>query len=393
MRLLERLWGTFPTFLMARRNLTRARTRSALAIAAIVIGVVAIGAIGAGGVTFKEAQLNTIGTIGSDLQVFAGPDSETGTLTRADVDTIDRVTGTAEIIPLKQENARVVTRGEVGTSVTVYGVDDPDRLYTVVEGNVPGNWRNGALVGETFADEHGLEPGNKLVLERTVVRDGRQVAVRDTYRVAAVLQDEGMAAVARPNEAVVLPPEQFDGEAYAQVVVRTADARQANETAGDIRRAFNDRRELIQVFERGQVAEQIDQAFAQINLFLVGIGGISLLVAGVSIANVMLMSAIERREEIGVLRAVGYEKGDILRILLAEATLLGVVGSLVGAPLALAITALINDALLHDPLAFSVQGLQYIASGVTFGIVASMVGGLYPAWKAARERPVDALRG
>ena len=393
MKLRERLWGTFPTFLMARRNLTRARTRSALAIAAIVIGVVAIGAIGAGGVSFKEAQLDTIGTIGSDLQVFPGPDKEPQTLTQADVDTIDRVTGTAGIIPLKQENAQVVERGETTGGVTVYGVEQPHELYTVVEGSIPGNWRKNALVGESFADEYGLEPGNKLVLERTVVRDGERVTVQRTYRVAAVLQDEGQAAVARPNDAVVLPPEQFEEDTYVQVVVRTEDTRQANATAQDIRRAFNGREENIQVFERGQVAEQIDQAFAQINLFLVGIGGISLLVAGVSIANVMLMSAIERREEIGVLRAVGYEKGDILRILLAEATLLGVVGSLIGAPLALAITALINDALLQDPLAFTAQGLQYIAAGVVFGIIASMLGGLYPAWKAARERPVEALRG
>ncbi|WP_313694936.1 ABC transporter permease [Halorarum halobium] len=393
MSLRRRLWGAFPTFLIARRNLSRARTRSALAVAAIVIGVVAIGGIGAGGVAFQEAQLDALGGIGSDLQVFPGEDNPEGALTQADVATVDRVVGTTEIVPLRQESARLVERGEVGESVTVYGVADPGSLYVVDEGAIPGNWRNGALVGRSFADDYELAPGSKLTLERTVVRDGESTTVRSSYRVAAVLEDEGQAAVAAPNDAVVLPPEQFDGDTYSQVVVRTNDVREANATAEDIREAFNGRREMVQVLDRGQIAQQIDRALNQINLFLVGIGAISLVVAGVSIANVMLMSAIERREEIGVLRAVGYEKRDILRIMLAEAALLGIGGSLLGAAVALGAVALINDALLGDPFAYSTQGLQYVAAGVAFGVVASVLGGLYPAWKAARERPVEALRG
>ena len=393
MNLRARLWGAFPTFLIARRNLSRARTRSTLAIAAIVIGVVAIGGIGAGGVAFQDAQLDALGGIGTDLQVFPGEDNREGALTGADVATIDRVTGTTEIVPLRQESARVVERGEVGGSTTVYGVNDPGSLYAVDEGAIPGNWRNGALVGRSFADDHDLGPGSKLTLERTVVRDGESATVRESYRVAAVLEDEGQTAVAAPNDAVVLPPEQFEGDTYSQVIVRAENAAEANATAEDVRDAFNGRREIVQVLDRGRIAEQIDRALNQINLFLVGIGAISLVVAGVSIANVMLMSAIERREEIGVLRAVGYEKGDILRIMLAEAALLGVVGSLLGAAVALGAVALINDALLGDPFAFSVEGLRYVAAGVAFGVLASVLGGLYPAWKAARERPVDALRG
>ncbi|WP_435125223.1 ABC transporter permease [Halobaculum sp. D14] len=393
MKLRERLWGKFPRLLIARRNLTRARTRSALAIAAIVIGVVAIGAIGAGGVAFKQSQLQTIGTIGSDLQVYPGEDKEPAVITEADVATIDRVTGTAEIIPLQQGSGQVVQRGETSGSVTLYGVSNPKRLYTVAEGNVPGNWRNGALVGQTLADQYDLEPGNKVTVRRTVTRNGETRTIDETYRVAAVLEDEGQASVARPNQAIVLPPGVFADDIYMQVVVRTDDVREANATAERIREAFNGRRERIAVFERGQVAQQIDEAFRLINLFLVGIGAISLVVAGVSIANVMLMSAIERREEIGVLRAVGYEKLDILRVMLAEAALLGIIGSALGAALAFAAVLLINDVLLGDPLAAAAGGVPYIVGGVVFGVLASIVAGIYPAWKAANERPVEALRG
>ncbi|MFC7135786.1 ABC transporter permease [Halobaculum litoreum] len=390
---LERLWGSFPAFLMARRNVVRAKTRSALAVAVILIGVVAIGAIGAGGVAFQESQFETLGTIGADVQVFAGEDNENGYLTATDAGTIDRVSGTAEIVPLKQENADVIEDGSTAGSATLYGVDEPTELYEVDEGSIPANWRNGVLVGSTLADRYDLRPGSKVTLSRTTIEDGEAVRRTDEYRVKAVLAQAGQADIANPNEAFVLPTREFDDDVFAQVIVRADDATTANETAMAIKRTFNGRRQLVGVFERGDVAEQIDEAFRLINLFLVGIGAISLVVAGVSIANVMLMAAIERREEIGVLRAVGYEKVDIVRIMLAEATLLGAIGSLLGGAVTLAIVAVINDALLGAPFAYSAAALQYVVGGMVFGVVASLLAGIYPAWRAARERPVEALRG
>jgi putative ABC transport system permease protein len=380
-----------PTFLIARRNLTRARTRTALAILGIVIGVVAIASLGMFGVAFKQAQLDTIGEIGSDLQVYATGQKDPTYITDSDVQTIDRLAGDSSVVPLKQQQRRTV--GDESTGVTTYGVTDPESLYDVSRGTIPGNWRNGALVGATLADQNDVEPGNKLELQRTITRDGEQVTVTDTYRVQAILADAGQAAPARPNNAVVLPAEQFESEGYTQVIVRTSGANEANATAMAIREEFNTRNDVVTVFERSQVSDQIDQAFSQINLFLLGIAAISLVVAGISITNVMLMSVIERKQEIGVLRAVGYHRMDVLRIMLAEAALLGLTGALVGTGISFGIGSLINAALLGDPLAFTGEALRYAVIGFTFGLGASVIGGLYPAWKAARSEPVEALRG
>jgi putative ABC transport system permease protein len=137
--------------------------------------------------------------------------------------------------------------------------------------------------------------------------------------------------------------------------------------------------------------QQFEQFFGTVNQFLIGIGAISLLVAAVTIANTMLMSAIEREGEIGVFRAVGYPKRAVVSLLVAEATILGLVGAAIGAPVALGVGMVINEVLLGDPLAFTDAGLRYVAVGVAFGIATALVAGLYPAWKAANRRPVEVL--
>jgi len=108
----------------------------------------------------------------------------------------------------------------------------------------------------------------------------------------------------------------------------------------------------------------------------------------------MLMSTVERRAEIGVLRAVGVTRGSILRTMLFEAALLG----LVGATLGVFVTALLVGALyLATPVELAVVlhplNAVYLLAAFVFGVLISVVSGIYPAWKAANERPVDALRG
>jgi ABC-type transport system, involved in lipoprotein release, permease component len=131
-----------------------------------------------------------------------------------------------------------------------------------------------------------------------------------------------------------------------------------------------------------------------LNLALLGIGSISLVVASVAILNVMLMSTIERRGEIGVLRAVGIRRGEVLRMILAEAAFLGLLGGIVGAALSVGTGLVVFQLLAGDRLAvFGWPSIRYVVGGFGFAVVASVLSGLYPAWKAANDPPVEALRG
>ena len=370
----------FPILALAARNLTRTRTRSVLAALGIAIGVIAIASLGMFGSAFQRSQMENIGTIGNDVAVVPGEDLDRNNFTETHLREIQRAAGAAELVAVKRDSREVTYRGETQNR-TVYGLADPASLYDVRQGFIPEQWRDGAVVGSQLAEDEGIRAGEALTV------DGQ------TFRVVAVLEDAGQASIVNPDSAVLLPPDRFDENTYAQVVVLSESTAEANRTATEIRAAMNGRQQRVEVFEFGRLAEQIDQLFFQLNLFLVGIGAVSLVVAGTSILNVMLMSTVERRGEIGVLRAVGFEKRAVLRILLTEAGILGLIGGTVGVVVSFLIGMGVNGLFLGDPLAFDVLSAFYLAAGFAFGIGSSLVSGAYPAWKAATLDPVQALRG
>ncbi|WP_136689328.1 ABC transporter permease [Halorhabdus amylolytica] len=368
-----------PVLSLAIRNLSRSKTRSALAAIGIAIGVIAIVSLGMFGSAFQRSQMQNIGTIGNNVGVFPGEDLDRANFTERQLREIRRAAQPADLIAIKQDVREMRSRDGT-TDQTVYGIADPDRLFDVRQGAIPDNWRSGIIVGDQLATIEGIETGDALNL------DGQ------TYRVAAVLEDAGQATLVNPNNAVILPPSRFAEDTYTQVIVLSDTTAEATRTAERIRTAMNDRRERVQVFEFSQLAQQINQLFLQLNLFLIGIGAVSLVVAGTSILNVMLMSTVERRGEIGVLRAVGFKRFAVLRIFLTEAAMLGLIGGSAGVVVSVLIGTGIHSLFLGDPFAFDTLSVIYVVGGFSFGIGSGLISGAYPAWKASRLDPVEALR-
>ena len=126
---------------------------------------------------------------------------------------------------------------------------------------------------------------------------------------------------------------------------------------------------------------------ALVGLFL-GLGGIALLIAGVGIANIMVISVLERRGEIGLRRALGARRGHIATQFLLESTLLAVIGGVCGIALGIAATA-VAARLAGNSFALSPEGLL---AGLAAALLVGTLAGLYPATRAARMSPVEALR-
>jgi putative ABC transport system permease protein len=139
--------------------------------------------------------------------------------------------------------------------------------------------------------------------------------------------------------------------------------------------------------------ETIFQAFGQITTFVSAIGGISMLVAGVSILNIMMMSVTERIKEIGIMRSIGAQKKEVMAMFLYEAVILGVLGSIIGGVMSLIGGYAISTLMLQTTkYLFVASSLIHIAYGMIFGIIICLICGIYPAWRAANLNPIDALR-
>ena len=136
-------------------------------------------------------------------------------------------------------------------------------------------------------------------------------------------------------------------------------------------------------------AGSIGGVLENLDLFLIGVSSIALMVGVIGILNTMLMSVMERTKEIGILKAVGWTSDNILQLIVFESIFLGLLGGAIGVILATFLVIFIANPLLPFPMAISADLIFY---SFLVSIISGVVGGVYPAWKASKLDPVDAIR-
>jgi putative ABC transport system permease protein len=374
------LWR-LPAVALAWRNLRRNRLRSLLAALGICIGVFVVVVLGLFGTVLQLSASQELGGIGN--QVIVSPAAETGAeaLSSRQIQAIERAaSGRGVAVPIYSDGAVTAAAGE-RTVTQVYGIDRPAVLFEGRDEPLPARHRGGALVGSEVAESLDLQIGRSI-------RVGEQ-----RYRVVGIMAPGEDITPIQPDRAVVLSEREFVG-GYDQAVVAADSPEAATAVAGEIRTQLNVRVQQVDVFELSEILETIAEFFTLINRFLIALGSVSLIVAGVSIFNLMLMSTAERRGEIGVMRAVGIHRVDVLKLLLVEALLLGAVGGFAGAVFS-GLAGLVLWAV--TPIGLDVvlvwRNVGFLVGGFVFGVAVALVSGAYPAWNAANERPVEALRG
>jgi len=376
----------FPSALMAWRNLGRNHVRTGLAALGIVIGVVAIASLGIAGVAIQQQATADLGGLADEVTVSAGQASTEDGVTDDQVAEIESIVTDARVVPQKTNETEISSR-EGDAYVSVTGVTEASALYDVSSGEAPDRLQSGALITNSTAQELGLELGDPVTYNGQI------------YRIRGfIAADDGFGPGGGRGELVIPLSGLREQQYYDTVTVVAEDGDAATAIAARLDEHFNtdgrETEEELRIRSFGGAQENINSFMNTLQLALLGIGSISLIVASVAILNVMLMSTIERRGEIGVLRAVGIRRGEVLRMILTEAAFLGVLGGLLGALGSLAVGLVIFGVLTGNPMAaFGWESSRYLLYGFAFAVVTSLLSGVYPAWKAANDRPVEALRG
>jgi putative ABC transport system permease protein len=233
-----------------------------------------------------------------------------------------------------------------------------------------------------------------------------------TAHVAAVLQEVGGFAFGGPSDRNIYMPistaqEFFNTSECETIIVKLANSDQA--TIDDVsKKIVAEFAGEASVISSTAVLNLLGSVFSIIELFLVGIAAISLLVAGIGIMNIMIVSLIERTREIGILKALGMKSRIVLAIFLGESVIIGVIGAVMGIALGWVLSNIVATVLSSGAInigagggAGAGNGLLTITPVLTpmvflgafgFGVGISVIFALYPAWRASKLKPVEALR-
>ena len=274
-------------------------------------------------------------------------------------------------------------------------------IYALPTEDVPGimklqagdynDGNSGCLVGSTFAKDHNLKVGSRI----SIGTDGS----KGTLRVTGIIEERGMSFDISTDNALVVTPAWFENaydrnKDYDEVVVKVKEGDTAT-VKTNIEKQLNKHKDnkVVSVTDSKATLSSIYATFGTVTTFVTAIGGISMIVAGVSIFNIMMMSVNERIKEIGIMRSIGTQKKEVMSMFIYEAAIIGVIGSVVGGILSVlagyAVSALMLGTTKY--LLTTANALS-VGEGVSFGIVICLLCGIYPAWQAANLNPIDALR-
>jgi putative ABC transport system permease protein len=334
------------------------------------------------------------------------------------IDAIENVTTSLAII----QRIGYIKSGEQTRRVTIVGVDyvaykeiygstflaeageiplNPENTTVVVGKRVSDPWNNGTLfcsVGDSV----------EILWTNTTARPLRN----ETYtgEIAAVLQEVGGFTIGGPSDSNIYIPisqaQSFFGTEKCETIIvklKSDDKATIDSTAKAIKEAFSGQ---VSVTSSTAVLNIISSVFSTIELFLAGIAAISLLVAGIGIMNIMIVSLMERTREIGILKALGMKNQTVLLIFLGEAVIIGFLGAVIGVGtgwgLAQVVVRVLNfgggerfgsqAAVTGGIIINPVLTPTVLLGAMAFGLMVSVVFALYPAWRASKLKPVEALR-
>jgi len=386
-------------FAMALRNIKINYLRTILAALGITIGIISIASMGMLGTNMTASVKDSLSSMADKLQVSPysgkgggggppGGSSTTDNLTKAQYKDIVKIANQYGYAYGVHSIRAKVKKGKDDWSTTVYGLET-SVMKTVLSNLSSGGYPssdNSVLIGQTFATDNGFEVGSKF----TVSDQG--------VKVAGIIPTRGMSMDLSTDSAVIMTKGKYESmfgatDEYNQVNIVLNNIDDSSAAVEAITKQMNRREEVVRVQDSSRMVSMISSSVTTITSFASLIAGISLLVASISIFNIMMMSVTERIREIGVLRSIGTQKIEILKMFIYEATLIGFIGAFAGMVFTLIIGYIFILIMVGSTkYFFTYDSMINLPYAMVIGLVICILSGAYPAWRGANMDPIEALR-
>lgn len=396
------------SFLMAWASLIANKMRSILTMLGIIIGVAAVIALVSIGNGVKQDIQNSISSLGSNLlMVMPGAPRTPGvrpsqgsmkSLKVSDYQAISKLDGVKAASPYT-----------ANSYVTIY----QSKNWTTTVSGVSSNFQdvnNWTMAEGRFISSKNVENRERVaVVGQTVVKNlfagedpvGKEIRVKNIpFRVIGVLNSKGNGTMGNDQDDVIFIPyttamERVEGVDYLRMVyVVASDDNGIDRLQSDIENLLRVRHSIkdtnlddFNIQNMKSIMETMEQTTGTLTLFLGAVAAISLVVGGIGIMNIMLVSVTERTREIGIRKALGATYFVIVTQFLIEAFVISLMGGLIGIALGIGASKLIG---LASGMS-TVISVPTIVLSFAFSMAIGLVFGIYPARKAAKLNPIDAL--
>ena len=396
------------SFLMAWASLIANKMRSILTMLGIIIGVAAVIALVSIGNGVKQDIQNSISSLGSNLlMVMPGAPRTPGvrpsqgsmkSLKVSDYQAISKLDGVKAASPYT-----------ANSYVTIY----QSKNWTTTVSGVSSNFQdvnNWTMAEGRFISSKNVENRERVaVVGQTVVKNlfagedpvGKEIRVKNIpFRVIGVLNSKGNGTMGNDQDDAIFIPyttamERVEGVDYLRMVYVVAnDDNGIDRLQSDIENLLRVRHGIkdtnlddFNIQNMKSIMETMEQTTGTLTLFLGAVAAISLVVGGIGIMNIMLVSVTERTREIGIRKALGATYIVIVTQFLIEAVVISLMGGLIGIALGIGASKLIG---LASGMS-TVISVPTIVLSFAFSMAIGLVFGIYPARKAAKLNPIDAL--